>query len=86
MRGVAATGFVVGVALTLWFNVQRTGRPGEELYMNHLFPPQLRARASRSRSTRFVDGLAPMQAMLDSKAKEQPAATSDARGTSDDEE
>ena len=42
MRGVAATGFVVGVALTLWFNVQRTGRPGEELYMNHLFPPQLR--------------------------------------------
>ena len=37
------TGGVGGVALTLWFNVQRTGRPGEELYMNHLFPPQMRA-------------------------------------------
>ena len=70
MRGVAATGFVVGVALSLWFNVQRTDRLGEELYMNHLFPPQLRL-AKPKQVDDFIEGLAPMQAILDRKAKEQ---------------
>ena len=42
LRWVVATGAVVGIALTLWFNVQRTSRVGEELYMSHLFPPKLR--------------------------------------------
>ena len=84
MRGVAATGFIVGVALSLWFNVQRTGRPGEELYMNHLFPPQLRLAKPKS-VDRFVNGLAPMQAMLDKKAKEQSSGEGDARGGDDDE-
>ena len=61
---------MVGVALQLWFNFQRTGRPGEELYMNHLFAPQLRlARPVPVES--FIDKLAPMQAILDQKAKEQ---------------
>ncbi|HSC64495.1 MAG TPA: FHA domain-containing protein [Caldimonas sp.] len=84
MRGVAATGFVVGVALTLWFNVQRTGRPGEELYMNHLFPPQLRlARAKPVDS--LIDGLAPLQAVLDRKAKEQSGGDNDGRGADDEE-
>ena len=32
----------VAVALTLWFNAQRTDRYGEDLYMNHLFLPALR--------------------------------------------
>jgi hypothetical protein len=76
MRGVAATGFVVGVALSLWFNVQRTGRPGEELYMNHLFPPQLRL-ARPTSVDRFVGGLAPMQAILDKQAKEQKGSDGD---------
>jgi len=84
MRGVAATGFIVGVALSLWFNVQRTGRPGEELYMNHLFPPQLRL-AKPTSVDRFVNGLAPMQAILDKKAKEQSGGDGDARGGDDDE-
>ena len=84
MRGVAATGFLAGVALSLWFNVQRTGRPGEELYMNHLFPPQLRL-ARPKPVDRFVDGLAPMQAILDRKAKEQSGSDSDAHGGDDDE-
>ena len=84
MRGVAATGFVVGVALSLWFNVQRTGRLGEELYMNHLFPPQLRFAKPKS-VDRFVGGLAPMQAILDKSAKEQSFGDSDSRGGDDDE-
>jgi len=84
MRGVAATGFVVGVALSLWFNVQRTGRPGEELYMNHLFPPQLRL-ARPTSVDRFIGGLAPMQAILDKQAKERGSSEGD-DGRGDDEE
>jgi hypothetical protein len=82
MRGVAAMGFVVGVALTLWFNVQRTGRPGEELYMNHLFPPALRI-AGPVTVDHFVDGLAPMQAILDKQAKDK-SGTDDDAGSHDD--
>ena len=85
MRGVAATGFVVGVALSLWFNVQRTGRPGEELYMNHLFPPQLRVARTKP-VDRFVEGLAPMQAILDRKAKDQSGGEIDPRNGGDDDE
>jgi hypothetical protein len=84
MRAVAATGFAVGVALTLWFNVQRTGRPGEELYMNHLFPPQLRV-ARPKPVDGFVEGLAPMQAILDRKAKEQTGGDSDSHSEDDEE-
>jgi len=84
MRGVAATGFVVGVALSLWFNVQRTGRLGEELYMNHLFPPQLRI-ARPTSVDRFIGGLAPMQAILDKQAKERGGSDGDdARGDDDE--
>jgi len=79
---VAVTGFAVGVGLQLWFNVQRTGRPGEELYMNHLFAPQLRL-AHPVPVASFIDKLAPMQAILDKKAKEQSGGNDDA---GDDEE
>jgi hypothetical protein len=85
MRGVAATGFVIGVALSLWFNVQRTGRPGEELYMNHLFPPQLRVAKPKAVDD-FIQGLAPMQAILDRKAKEQTGGDSDPGADGSDEE
>jgi hypothetical protein len=84
LRGVAATGFVVGVALTLWFNVQRTGRPGEELYMNHLFPPALRL-ARPVTVDRFIDGLAPMQAILDKQAKDKSGADDDSGRHDDDD-
>ena len=83
MRAVALTGFAVGVALQIWFNVQRTGRPGEELYMNHLFAPQLRL-AKPVAVGSFIDKLAPMQAILDKKAKEQGGAD-DGSGEDDDE-
>jgi len=82
MRAVAFTGFVVGVGLQIWFNVQRTGRPGEELYMNHLFAPQLRL-ARPVPVASFIDQLAPMQAILDKKAKEQSGG--DDSGGDDDE-
>jgi hypothetical protein len=86
MRGVAGAGFVAGVALALWFNVQRTGRPGEELYMNHLFPPALRL-AKPVTVDRFVDGLAPMQAILDKQAKDTSGsdASADTHGGDDDD-
>ncbi len=85
MRAVAVAGFAAGVAVSLWFNVQRTGRPGEELYMNHLFPPQLRL-AKAVPVDRFVDALAPMQAVLDRRAKEQFGTDSDSRPGNDDED
>lgn len=86
MRAVAITGFVVGVALSLWFNVQRTGRPGEELYMNHLFPPQLRV-AKPVPVDRFVQDLGPMQAILDRKAAKEPSSgDNDASSGGDDDE
>ncbi|MEO8079479.1 MAG: FHA domain-containing protein [Caldimonas sp.] len=85
MRVVAGTAFVVGVALSLWFNVQRTGRPGDELYMSHLFPPALRLARPIS-VDRLVDGLAPMQAILDRKARQPSGSDSDApAGEGDDE-
>ena len=82
MRARAVTGFEVGVALQVWFNVQRTGRPGE-LYMNHLFVPQLRVAAPVSVDS-FIDKLAPMQAILDRKARKN--RTDDARGDDEDDE
>jgi hypothetical protein len=71
LRSVAVTAFVVGVALSLWFNFQRSDRLGAELYMSHLFPPALRL-ARPVASDRFVDGLATLQAVLDKRAKEPP--------------
>ncbi len=85
MRAVALVGFAVGVALSLWFNVQRTGRTGEELYMNHLFPPALRL-ARPEAVDRLVDGLAPLQAILDRKAKERSGAGDDVAPGADDDE
>jgi hypothetical protein len=84
MRGIAFTGFIAGVALTLWFNVQRTGRPGEELYMNHLFPPALRL-AKPVTVDHFIGGLAPMQAILDKQAKDKSGTDDDAGNHDDDD-
>jgi hypothetical protein len=57
------------MVLTLWFNVQRTDLFGEELYMNHLFPPALRL-ATPVQVDAFVNGLVPLKATLDKKARE----------------
>lgn len=69
MRWVAIVGAVAGIALTLWFNQQRSDQFGDELYMNHLFPPALRL-ARPVPTERFVDGLGALKATLDKKAKD----------------
>ena len=69
LKWVAVTCALVGVALSLWFNTQRSDLLGDELYMNHLFPPAARL-ARPAASDAFVDGLAPLKAALDKKAKE----------------
>jgi MFS family permease len=83
LKWVAVTCAAVGIVLTLWFNVQRTDLLGDELYMNHLFPPALRI-ARPIATDKFVEGLGPLKAALDKKAKE-PAAGDDA-GRGDDED
>lgn len=82
LKWVAATCAVVGVVLTLWLNVQRTDQFGDELYMNHLFPPGWRV-AKPISTDAFVGGLSPLKATLDKKAKEP--ARGDETGRGDEE-
>ena len=67
MRWAGFVGAAVAVALTLWFNVQRNERWGEELYMSHLFAPALRL-ARPVDVDRFLEGVAALQPGLDDKA------------------
>ena len=69
LRWAAAACAATGVALTLWFNVQRTDQFGEELYMNHLFPPAMRLVKPVANDS-FIDDLARLKPLLDKKAKE----------------
>ena len=73
LRWAAVACAATGVALTLWFNVQRSDQFGEELYMNHLFPPAMRL-AKPLASDAFIDDLARLKAPLDKKAKETSGA------------
>ena len=79
LRWAAVTCALVGVALSLWFNVQRSDLYGDELYMNHLFPPALRL-ARPVASDAFVDDLASLKATLDKKAKEPARGDDGGRG------
>ena len=83
LKWAAATCAVVGVALTLWFNLQRGDRFGDELYMNHLFPPALRV-ARPMPSEAFITRLAPLKAVLDKLAKE-PGRSDDAAGPGEED-
>ena len=83
MKWVAVLCAGVGIALTLWFNVQRSDQFGDELYMNHLFPPALRL-ARPVAAGGFVDGLATLKATLDKKAKD--TSEGDDAGASEREE
>ena len=69
LRAIALAGAAVAVALTLWFNVQRSERFGEELYMSHLYPPMLRL-ARPVPTERYFEGVAALQGALDEKAKQ----------------
>ena len=81
-KWTAITCAIVGVLLSLWFNVQRSDQFGDELYMSHLFPPALRV-ASPIATDAFVGDLAALKATLDKKAKE--SARGDEGGRADDE-
>lgn len=70
MRAVAASMFVAGTSLALWFNYQSGDRFGEELYMTHLFPPDFRLASTVDTET-FVKRLEPLKARLDEKAKKR---------------
>lgn len=82
LRWVTTVGWIAGVAVMMWFNMQRTDRLGENLYMSHLFPPVLRLARPVPVDT-FIDGLKPLQAVLDKKAKEP--ASGESNGASDEE-
>ncbi len=73
LRWAAVACAVAGVALTLWFNVQRTDQFGEELYMNHLFPPAVRLVRPVANDA-FIDDLARLKPLLDRKALEKSGA------------
>jgi FHA domain len=83
LKAVAVTCALVGVALSLWFNLQRTDLFGDELYMSHLFPPALRV-AKPVPVDRFIDGLAPLKAALDKKAKDPGSGDDGVRGDDDE--
>jgi hypothetical protein len=80
LQAVALGVFIAGVSLSLWFNYQSRDQLGEELYMNHLFPPDWRLARPVDTAT-FVKGVVPLQARLDEKAKKREsgsdAATAD---------
>lgn len=70
--GFALASLVLGVGVSAWRNVQSSDRLGEELYMNHLFPPALRV-AQPVDTAQFLQGVAALQAPLDEKAKDDAA-------------
>jgi hypothetical protein len=84
LRWVAVAGAVAGVCVTMWFNEQRTDQLGEELYMNHLFPPALRL-ARPVPAERLVDGLTSLKPALDKKAKDDAPGIVDGASRDDDE-
>ena len=84
LRWVVSAGALVGIGLTLWLNVQRTDLYGDELYMNHIFPPALRL-SKPVAADRFINGLSALKPLLDKKAKE-PARGESGPGEADPEE
>ena len=69
LKAVAGVCAGVAVSLSLWFNLQRDGQFGDELYMSHLFPPGVRL-ARPVAPALLIDGLGPLKALLDRKARE----------------
>lgn len=66
-RAMATSALLVGIGLSLWNNWQESDRFGEELYMNHLFPPALRLTRPVDTDA-FMQRLAPLQKSLDDSA------------------
>lgn len=79
LRAVVVSGFVGAVALSIWLNVQRIGRPGEDLYLHRLMPPAVRL-ARPVPVDDFVGRLGADQAVLDRQAKERSGDGGDDEG------
>lgn len=83
LRAAAVAMFCAAVGLHLWFNERSTDQLGDELYVSSLFPPAWRV-ARPVDSATFTQGLAPLQARLDKKAKKRgPEDEGDAGGDED---
>lgn len=76
LRGAALGMFVAATGISMWFNHQRSGQVGEELYMNHLFPPALQL-ARPVEATRFVDEMKSLKPALDARAKKRESGDDD---------
>jgi len=83
LRWVALAGAVAGIGVTMWFNQMRTDQFGDELYMNHLFPPALRL-ARPVPAEQLVGGLTSLKATLDKNAKDDRPGLDDG-GRDDDQ-
>lgn len=83
LKTVALTCAVVGVALSMWFNLQRRDQLGDELYMGHLFPPAFRI-ARPVAADAFVDKLSTLRPSLDKKSRESGRGD-DAGASADDD-
>lgn len=84
IKWLAIGAAAAGIVLTLWLNVQRTDRYGDELYMAHLYPPALRL-ARPVPTDRFIDGLSNLKPLLDKKAKEQDSGEDGGPGGGDED-
>jgi FHA domain len=84
LRVVALAGVVAAVALTLWFNLQRNDRLGDELYMSHLFPPDLRLVPAQALDG-YLEGVAALQGGLEDKAKQVSGGDTGETKNGDDE-
>lgn len=85
MVTLAVCAFAGATGLTLWSNLQARDQWGSDLYLTHLYPPALRL-APTMPTTAFVQGLAPLQATLDEKARERDAGGDyEPSGAGDDE-
>ncbi len=84
MLALALCAFIGATGLTLWSNLQARDQWGSDLYLTHLFPPALRLAPAMDTAS-FVQGLAPLQATLDEKARERESGGEDAGLGEDDE-
>jgi len=82
-RAFAAAAFVVGLGLTLWGNWQRSESTSSELYLAAVLPPSFRV-AKTIDTDHFLEGLEPLEASLDAKAR-KPADEEDADGSEEEE-
>jgi len=84
LQGIAVGMFFLATGLSLWFNHEGRDQFGDELYMNHLFPPAVRL-ARPVDTANFVKDLAPLQQVLDEKAKKPDSGDGGGAAAADEE-